>query len=94
MEPCRSGKPLAAGMNGSLRYLPVELDWVKTEAVCWSGEVLGWGAIHQMIYDAIVNGATFESFTNSGMDLVTINNVEAMAEAWATNDFTKPLPAP
>jgi hypothetical protein len=47
-----------------------------------------------MIFDAIVNGATFETFTNSGMDIVTSNNVDAMSTAWETNDFTKPLPPP
>jgi ABC-type sugar transport system substrate-binding protein len=40
----------------------------------------------------MVNGKTYDSFTNSGMDIVTICNVDAMAEAWANNDFTKPLP--
>jgi ribose transport system substrate-binding protein len=47
-----------------------------------------------MIFDAIVNGKTYDSFTNSGMDIVTINNVDAMAKAWETNDFTQPLPPP
>jgi ribose transport system substrate-binding protein len=45
-----------------------------------------------MIYDKIVNGAEFESFTNSGMDIVDKCNVDAMAEAWASTDFTQPLP--
>jgi hypothetical protein len=26
------------------------------------------------------------------MDIVTLNNVEAMAQAWETQDFTQPLP--
>jgi ribose transport system substrate-binding protein len=34
----------------------------------------------------------YADWTDSGMDIVTINNVDAMAEAWATSDFTKPLP--
>jgi ribose transport system substrate-binding protein len=45
-----------------------------------------------MIYDTIVDGKQFESFTNSGMDIVGPNNVDVMADAWATNDFTKELP--
>ncbi len=47
-----------------------------------------------VLYDHLVNGATFPSWTDSGMDIVSINNVDAMAEAWATNDFTNPLPPP
>jgi ribose transport system substrate-binding protein len=77
--------------------LPVELDWVKKGKLYGliGQKYWGWGYdTTQMIFDAIVNGATFESFTNSGMDIVTINNVDAMATAWETNDFTKPLPPP
>jgi ribose transport system substrate-binding protein len=88
----------AAGMKTvAFDTLPVELDWVESGKLYGlvGQKYWGWGYdTTQMIYDAIVNGATFESFTNSGMDLVTINNVDAMAEAWATNDFTKPLPSP
>jgi ribose transport system substrate-binding protein len=77
--------------------LPVELDWVKSGKLYGlvGQKYWGWGYdTTQMMYDAIVNGATFEGFTNSGMDIVTSNNVDAMAEAWSTNDFTKPLPPP
>ena len=88
----------AAGMKTvAFDTLPVELDWVKSGLLYGlvGQKYWGWGYdTTQMIYDAIVNGATYESFTNSGMDIVTINNVDAMAEAWATNDFTKPLPSP
>jgi ribose transport system substrate-binding protein len=28
------------------------------------------------------------------MDIVTPNNVEAMAQAWESQDFTQPLPPP
>jgi ribose transport system substrate-binding protein len=88
----------AAGMKTvAFDTLPVELDWVKSGLLYGlvGQKYWGWGYdTTQMIYDAIVNGATYEGFTNSGMDIVTINNVDAMAEAWATNDFTKPLPAP
>ena len=45
-----------------------------------------------MIYDHILNYKQFNDWTDSGMDIVTTNNVDAMAEAWATSDFTKPLP--
>jgi ribose transport system substrate-binding protein len=42
----------------------------------------------------VLYGREFESFTNSGMDIVTPLNVDAMIEAWDTNDFTQPLPDP
>jgi ribose transport system substrate-binding protein len=45
-----------------------------------------------MIYDKIVNGKTFESFTNSGMDLVDSCNADVMAEMWEKQDFTITLP--
>jgi len=48
----------------------------------------------QMIYDRIVHGKEFDSWTDSGMDIVTAKNVDAMIEAWETSDFTKPLPDP
>jgi len=75
--------------------LPVELDYMKDGYL--SGLVgqkyWGWGYdTVQMIYDKIVNGKTFESFTNSGMDIVTSKNVEVMSQMWATKDFTKTLP--
>jgi ribose transport system substrate-binding protein len=87
-----------AGMKTvSFDTLPVELDWVKNGLLYGliGQKYWGWGYdTTQMIFDAIVNGATYESFTNSGMDIVTANNVDAMAEAWSTMDFTKPLPPP
>ena len=87
-----------AGMKTvSFDTLPVELDWVKAGKLYGlvGQKYWGWGYdTTQMIFDSIVNGATFESFTNSGMDIVTINNVDAMSQAWETVDFTKPLPPP
>jgi ribose transport system substrate-binding protein len=54
-----------------------------------------WGYTSvQIVYDYVVNGEQFESFTDTGMDIVTINNVEAMIAAWESNDFTQPLPPP
>lgn len=75
--------------------LPVELDWVQRDKLYGlvGQKYWGWGYdTVQMIYDMMVNGTTFESFTNSGLDIVTKMNVDAMAEAWEKNDFTKPLP--
>jgi len=74
--------------------LPVELDWVKKGMLYGlvGQKYFGWGYdTVQMIYDKIVNGKEFEPFTNSGMDIVTICNVDEMAKAWESNDFTKPL---
>ena len=90
----------AASKAGALKTvsfdtLAVELDYVKKGLIYGlvGQKYWGWGYdTVQMIYDMIVNGKTYDSFTNSGMDIVTICNVDAMAEAWAKNDFTKPLP--
>jgi ribose transport system substrate-binding protein len=92
----------AAAKAGTLKTisfdtLPVELGFVKDGYVqgLVGQKYWGWGYdTVQMIYDKIVNGKTYDSFTNSGMDLVTVKNVDAMATAWDTMDFTKPLPPP
>src|SRR3972149_11498122 len=90
----------AASKAGTLKTVSfatraVELDYVKKGLIYGlvGQKYFGWGYdTVQMIYDMMVNGKTYDSFTNSGMDIVTICNVDAMAEAWAKNDFTKPLP--
>jgi ribose transport system substrate-binding protein len=92
----------AAAKSGAVKTvafdtLPVELDYLKKGMLYGlvGQKYWGWGYdTVQMIYDAIVEGKTFESFTNSGMDIVTICNVEEMATAWETSDFTQPLPDP
>jgi ribose transport system substrate-binding protein len=76
--------------------LPVELDYMKDGFL--SGLVgqkyWGWGYdTVQMIYDKIVNGKTFGTFTNFGMDIVTAKNVDVMSDMWASKDFTKTLPS-
>lgn len=53
----------------------------------------GYNSI-QMVYDYIVAGKRFPPFINTGVDIVTRKNVEAMAAAWDTNDFSRPLPSP
>ncbi len=55
----------------------------------------GWGydAV-QTLYDRVAHGTVFPPFIDTDMDIVTINNVEAMIRAWETNDFTAPLPPP
>jgi len=98
----RGSMPLweAAAKAGTLKTiafdtLPVELELLKDGYL--SGLVgqkyWGWGYdTIQMLYDYIVNNKRYESWTDSGMDIVTIKNVDAMIEAWETQDFTKPLP--
>jgi len=90
----------AAAKTGKLKTvafdtLPVELDFMKEGYLqgLVGQKYWGWGYdTVQMIYDNVVSGKTFESWTDSGMDIVTPCNVDAMAEAWETIDFTKPLP--
>jgi ribose transport system substrate-binding protein len=48
----------------------------------------------QIAYDYVINGKKFDSFTNLGYNIITKNNVDAMIQAWDTNDFSKPLPPP
>ncbi len=90
----------AAAKSGKLTTiafdtLEMELPYVKSGMIqgLVGQKYWGWGYdTTQMIYDKLVNGKTFEDFTNSGMDLVTKNNVDVMAEMWKTHDFTKVLP--
>jgi ribose transport system substrate-binding protein len=90
----------AASKAGTLKTvsfdtLAIELPYVKSGLIYGlvGQKYYGWGYdTVQMIYDLIVNGKTYDTFTNSGMDIVTICNVDAMEAAWAANDFTKPLP--
>jgi ribose transport system substrate-binding protein len=77
--------------------LPVELQLVEEGLVqgLVGQKYWGWGYdTVQMLYEHVLYGREFESFTNSGLDIVTPLNVDAMIEAWDTNDFTKPLPDP
>ena len=89
-----------ATMNGDLKVvafdtLPVELEWVKDGRLdgLVGQKYWGWGYdTFYMVYDHVVNGKTFPSWTDSGMDMVSINNVDAMQAAWDNGDFTNPLP--
>jgi ribose transport system substrate-binding protein len=75
--------------------LPDELAWVQDGLLhgLVGQKYWGWGYdTVYMLYDHLVNGTEYADWTDSGMDIVTINNVDAMAEAWATSDFTKTLP--
>jgi len=77
--------------------LPVELEWLKDGLVVGlvGQKYWGWGYdTIQMLYDYVAHGKRFPNWVDSGMDIVTINNVDAMIKAWETHDFTKPLPPP
>jgi ribose transport system substrate-binding protein len=75
--------------------LPVELEYMKKGMLqgLVGQKYWGWGYdTIQMIYDYIVNNKRFADWTDSGMDIVGPDNVDAMARMWETSDFTKPLP--
>ena len=92
-EAAKSGKAKTIAFD----TLPVELDYMKEGYLVGlvGQKYWGWGYdTVTMLYEHILYGREFESFTNSGMDIVTDRNVDAMIEAWETNDFTIPLPDP
>jgi len=92
-EAARSGRLKTVAFD----TLPVELEYLKEGLLhgLVGQKYWGWGYdTVQMIYDRIVHGKEFDSWTDSGMDIVTAKNVDAMIEAWETSDFTKPLPDP
>ena len=77
--------------------LPVQLEFMQDGYLhgLVGQKYWGWGYDSvTMLHDHIVLGAEFEDFTDSGMDIVTLNNVDAMLEAWENNDFSQPLPPP
>jgi len=93
--PLWEAASLAGMTNVVFDTLPVELEFLQDGYV--SGLVgqkyWGWGYdTVQMIYDYILEGKQYDDWTDSGMDIVTKCNVDAMADMWATSDFTKPLP--
>lgn len=100
----RGSMPLweAASRNGTVKTvafdsLPLELDLLRDG---YLHALIGqkywrWGYDSvQMVYDHVVSGKEYPSFIDTGVDIVTQKNVDAMSEAWKTNDFSKPLPAP
>jgi ribose transport system substrate-binding protein len=98
----RGAMPLweAATLNGDLYTvvfdtLPFQLEFLTEGYLVGliGQKYWGWGydSIY-MLHDHIINCAEFESFTNSGMDIVTAHNAEAMMEAWENTDFSQPLP--
>lgn len=77
--------------------LPVELELLRDGYVdgLIGQKYWGWGYdTIQMIYDYLVHGTRYESWTDSGMDIVTQCNVRVMAQMWADRDFTLTLSNP
>lgn len=90
-------KATKSGKNKTVCFdtLPVQLQFMKDgHLVGLVGQKYwGWGYdTVQMIYDKIVNNKKFDSWTDSGMDIVTPKNVDVMIEMWEKKDFTKKLP--
>ncbi len=77
--------------------LPVELELLRdgylTGLIGQKYWAWGYDTI-QVLYDRIVGQQTFPPFIDTGMDIVTARNVDAMLRAWETNDFSRPLPEP
>jgi ribose transport system substrate-binding protein len=75
--------------------LPVELEFLKDGYVqaLLGQKYWGWGYdTVQFIYSYVVKGVRYGDWINSGMDIVTRCNVDAMSERWETSDFSKVLP--
>ena len=77
--------------------LPVELELLRDGYLSGLLDQKNWfwgyEAV-QILYDRVVNHKNFPSFVDLGYNIITRNNVDAMLEAWQTNDFSKPLPPP
>ncbi len=77
--------------------LPVELDLLRDGYLSGLIDQKNWFWGYesvQILYDRVVNQKNFPSFVNLGYNIITKNNVNAMLQAWDTNNFTKPLPPP
>lgn len=100
----RDSMPLweSAARQGTLKTvafdaLPLELDLLRDgylEALIGQ-KYWRWGYDSvDIVYNHVLYGNVYPSVIDTGMDIVTRNNVEAMAEMWESNDFSQPLPAP
>jgi ribose transport system substrate-binding protein len=92
-KAAKSGKVMTVAFD----TLPVELEYMKEGYLqgLVGQKYWGWGYdTIQMLYDHVAKGKKFADWVDSGMDIVTTHNVDAMATAWKTHDFTKPLPPP
>lgn len=77
--------------------LPVELQLLKEGLLCGlvGQKYWGWGYdTIDILYRRVVKGEKFPDWIDSGMDIVTKKNVDAMIRAWLLKDFKTPLPPP
>jgi ribose transport system substrate-binding protein len=77
--------------------LPVELELLRDGYLSALIDQKNWGWGYdtiQILYNYLVNANRYDSFTNSGFNIITQNNVDAMLKAWETIDFSLPLPPP
>lgn len=100
----RGSMPLweSAARQGTLKTvafdaLPLELELLRDgylEALIGQ-KYWRWGYDSvDIVYNHVLYGNEYPAVIDTGLDVVTRNNVEVMAEMWATNDFSQPLPAP
>jgi ribose transport system substrate-binding protein len=77
--------------------LPLELELLRDGYLAGliGQKYWGWGYdTVQIIYDHVLDGASYPPVIDSGMDIVTARNVDAMIRAWESNDFSQALPDP
>lgn len=77
--------------------LPLELDFLREGylSALIGQKYWNWGYDSvQIVYDRITKQKEFPPFIDTGLDVVTRNNVDAMMRAWETNRFDQPLPEP
>jgi ribose transport system substrate-binding protein len=96
--PSWEGAALNRGMiTVAFDALPVEVELLRDGYLSGLIDQKNWGWGYetiQILYDRVVNGETFASFTDSGYNVITRNNVDVMLRRWETNDFSLPLPPP
>ncbi|RPI96958.1 MAG: sugar ABC transporter substrate-binding protein, partial [Chloroflexi bacterium] len=91
-----------AALNGDLKVvafdtLPIELEWLKDGRLDGLIGQRYWGWGYDTVFMALNHVGflyPYPDWTDSGMDIVTINNVDAMTDGWESHDFTQPLPPP
>ncbi|MBN1666624.1 MAG: substrate-binding domain-containing protein, partial [Anaerolineales bacterium] len=77
--------------------LPVECELLRDGYLSGLIDQKNWGWGYDtiwMLYEHVFLGKEFASFTDSGFNIITQNNVEAMLKMWETNNFSQPLPEP
>jgi hypothetical protein len=77
--------------EGIVLSLLISLHWYPCGLV--GQKYCGWGYdIIDILYRRVVKGEKFPDWIDSGMDIITKKNVDAMIRAWLLKDFKTPLP--